>query len=70
MLDPQGDEVDMKKMAQEELKEETKLDMNRNPMVNDAEGNSDLTIKDNIDEVPEAAEVGFDSDDSDAGEKE
>lgn len=69
MLDPQGDEVDMKKMAQEELKEETKLDINRNPMISDTE-NSDLTIKDNIDEVPEAAEVGFDSDDSDAGEKE
>ena len=67
MLDENGTEVDMKKIEQEELKEETSFDISKMPtLVNDTEG---LTIKNDLDEeVPEAAEVGFD--DEDSGDKE
>jgi len=45
----------------EELKEETTLDFDPSTLVNDAESNENLTIKDELDEeIPEAATVGFD----------
>jgi DNA-directed RNA polymerase subunit beta len=67
MMDDEGNEMDLKTMEQEELKEETSRDMHRNgaaprtSLVNDAETSGSLTIKDSIEEdIPEAAEVGFD----------
>lgn len=65
MMDDDGNEMDLKQMEQEELKEETNIDMSRQNVVNDAETAGDLTIRDSLeDEIPEAAEVGFDMDDS------
>ncbi len=59
MLDENGSEVDIKKMEQEEIDESVGIEN----MVADTEG---LTIKDDIEEeIPEAAEVGFDMDDID-----
>ena len=61
MMDDAGNEVDLKQMEQEELKEETTLDFDPSTLVNDAESNENLTIKDELDEeIPEAATVGFD----------
>ena len=61
MMDDAGNEMDLKQMEQEELKEETTLDFDPSTLVNDAETNEDLTIKDELDEeIPEAATVGFD----------
>lgn len=61
MLDDAGNEMDLKQMEQEELKEETTLDFDPSTLVNDAESNENLTIKDELDEeIPEAATVGFD----------
>jgi len=61
MLDDEGNEMDLKTMEQEELKEETSLDLSRQNIVNDAETQPDLTIKEELEEeIPEAAEVGFD----------
>ena len=61
MMDDVGNEMDLKQMEQEELKEETTLDFDPSTLVNDAESNEDLTIKDELDEeIPEAATVGFD----------
>ena len=61
MMDDAGNEMDIKQMEQEELKEETTLDFDPSTLVNDAESNEDLTIKDELDEeIPEAATVGFD----------
>ena len=61
MMDDAGNEMDLKQMEQEELKEETTLDFDPSTLVNDAESNEDLTIKDELDEeIPEAATVGFD----------
>ena len=61
MMDDAGNEMDLKQMEQEELKEETALDFNPSTLVNDAESNENLTIKDELDEeIPEAATVGFD----------
>ena len=58
--------MDLKQLEQEELKEETTIDMTHQKFVNDAETQSDLTVKNGIDEVQEAAVVGFDdADDSD-----
>ena len=61
MMDDAGNEMDLKQMEQEELKEETTLDFVPSTLVNDAESNENLTIKDELDEeIPEAATVGFD----------
>ncbi len=62
MLDDEGNEVDLKKMEQEEIKEETTLDMTQQNMVNDVEQSDGFLITDNYneEEIPEAAEVGFD----------
>ena len=61
MMDDAGNEMDLKQMEQEELKEETTLDFEPSTLVNDAESNENLTIKDELDEeIPEAATVGFD----------
>lgn len=61
MMDDAGNEMDLKQMEQEELKEETTLDFDSSTLVNDAESNENLTIKDELDEeIPEAATVGFD----------
>ena len=56
-----GNEIDMKKVEQDEIKEEAIViaDMS---MINDIEG---LSIIDEEDEVPEAAEIGFDDLDMD-----
>ena len=64
MLDEEGNEMDLKKMEQDELKEETTLDLSRQNYVNDAEEQGSLTIREDLeDEIPEAAAVGFDLDD-------
>lgn len=61
MMDDAGNEMDLKQMEQEELKEETTLDFDPSTLVNDAESNENLTIKDELDEeIPEAATVGVD----------
>ena len=61
MMDDAGNEMDLKQMEQEELKEETTLDFDPSTLVNDTESNENLTIKDELDEeIPEAATVGFD----------
>ena len=61
MSDQQELEPGAKQMEQEELKEETTLDFDPSTLVNDAESNENLTIKDELDEeIPEAATVGFD----------
>ena len=63
MMDDDGNEMDLKQMEQEELKEETTMDISSQNYVNDAESIADLTIKDGIDEddLPEeAAVVGVD----------
>ena len=61
MMDDAGNEMDLKQMEQKELKEETTLDFDPSTLVNDAESNENLTIKDELDEeIPEAATVGFD----------
>ena len=66
LLGENGEEMDLKQLEQEELKEETTIDMTHQKFVNDAETQSDLTVKNGIDEVQEAAVVGFDdADDSD-----
>ena len=65
MMDDDGNEMDLKQMAQEELKEETSLDMSRQSYVNDAESDGRLTIKEGLEEdAPEdAAVVGVDDED-------
>jgi DNA-directed RNA polymerase subunit beta len=70
MMDDDGNEMDLKQMEQEELKEETSLDMSHQAYVNDAESEGSLTIKEGLeeDEAPEAAVVGFDSEDDTSGE--
>ncbi len=61
MMDDDGNEMDLKQMEQEELKEETNVDLSQQTMVNDAETAGDLTIREGLEEeIPEAAEVGFD----------
>ncbi len=61
MVGEDGEEMDLKQMEQEELKEETSLDLSRQNIVNDAESLSDLTIREDLEEeIPEAAAVGFD----------
>ena len=66
MMDDDGNEMDLKQMEQEELKEETNVDLSQQTMVNDAETTGDLTIREDLeDEIPEAAEVGFDDMDID-----
>ena len=57
MMDDDGNEMDLKQM------EQTKLDLNRQQYVNDAEESGLLTIKEGLEEdVPEAAVVGIDDD--------
>ena len=66
MMDDDGNEMDLKQMEQEELKEETSFDMSRQNIVNDAEEQDDLSIHDELEEeIPEASFVGFDDGDSD-----
>ena len=69
MMDDEGNEMDLKQMEQEELKEETTLDMSRQNYVSAAEDIDALTIKDGLeDDLPEeAAVVGVD--DMDYGEE-
>ena len=69
MMDDDGNEMDLKQMEQEELKEETTLDMSRQNYVSAAEDIDALTIKDGLeDDLPEeAAVVGVD--DMDYGEE-
>ncbi|MDO4520378.1 MAG: DNA-directed RNA polymerase subunit beta, partial [Erysipelotrichaceae bacterium] len=60
MMDDDGNEMDLKQMEQEELKEETSTDMSTQQYVADAFSDG-LTIKNELEEeIPEAAEVGFD----------
>ncbi len=60
MMDDDGNEMDLKQMEQEELKEETTSDLSNQPYVADLQDSS-LTIKDELEEeIPEAATVGFD----------
>lgn len=73
MLDDDGNMMDLKQLEKEELKEETTIDLSHQKFVNDAAEEGSLTIKDNLEEeVPEAAEVGFDDEDSgnDSGDEE
>lgn len=67
MMDDEGNEMDLKQMEQEELREETSLDMSRQNYMSGAEDLTDLTIKEGLDEdVPEeAAVVGVDDMDYD-----
>ena len=69
MMDDDGNEMDLKQMEQEELKEETTLDISRQNYVSAAEDLDALTIKDGLEEdLPEeAAVVGVD--DMDYGEE-
>ena len=69
MMDDEGNEMDLKQMEQEELKEETTLDISRQNYVSAAEDLDALTIKDGLEEdLPEeAAVVGVD--DMDYGEE-
>ena len=62
MMDDEGNEMDLKQMEQEELKEETSLDMSRQNYMSGAEDLNDLTIKEGLEEdMPEeAAVVGVD----------
>ena len=60
MMDDDGNEMDLKQMEQEELKEETTTDFSSQQYIADA-FNDGLTIKNELEEeIPEAAEVGFD----------
>ena len=60
IFDDDGNEMDLKQMEQEELKEETTSDLSNQPYVADLQDSS-LTIKDELEEeIPEAATVGFD----------
>ena len=72
MLDDKGNMMDLKQLEQEELKEETSLDMSHQRYVRDLSDTADLTIKTgpNEEEVPEAAEVGFGDEPEEGGEKE
>ncbi|MCR5228672.1 MAG: DNA-directed RNA polymerase subunit beta [Solobacterium sp.] len=64
MLDDDGNSMDLKQLEREELKEETTLDMSQQRFVNDAEQQGSLTVTDEFEEeIPEAAEVGFDDSD-------
>ena len=69
MMDDEGNEMDLKQMEQEELKEETTLDISRQNYVSAAEDIDALTIKEGLeDDLPEeAAVVGVD--DMDYGEE-
>ena len=70
MMDDDGNEMDLKQLEQEELKEETGIDMSRQNIVNDQASNPDLSVRDHLeeDDVPEAI-VGFgDEETSDAGD--
>ena len=62
MMDDEGNEMDLKQMEQEELKEETSLDMSRQNYMSGVEDLNDLTIKEGLEEdMPEeAAVVGVD----------
>ena len=68
MMDDDGNEMDLKQMEQEELKEVTTIDMSRQTVVTEAD-TADMTITDGIEEdAPDAAIVGFD--DGSEGENE
>ena len=66
MIDESGTMMDIKQLEKDELKEEAKLDMSHQRFVNDAEEEGSLTIRDTIeeDDIPEAAEVGVDTEES------
>ena len=66
MIDESGTMMDLKQLEKDELKEEAKLDMSHQRFVNDAEEEGSLTIRDTIeeDDIPEAAEVGVDTEES------
>ena len=60
MMDDEGNMMDLKHLEQEELKEETTLDMSHQRIVNDVQENpGDLTVQDqkNIEDNPEEAAV-------------
>ncbi len=61
MMDDDGNEMDLKQMEQEELKEETKMDMSHQTIVPDLEGETGFSVRDGLedDDVPEAAVTGF-----------
>ena len=68
MMDDDGNEMDLKQMEQEDLKEVTTIDMSRQTVVTEAD-TADMTITDGIEEdAPDAAIVGFD--DGSEGENE
>ena len=68
MMDDDGNEMDLKQMEQEELKEVTTIDMSRQTVVTEAD-TADMTITDGSEEdAPDAAIVGFD--DGSEGENE
>ena len=66
MIDESGTMMDLKQLEKDELKEEAKLDMSHQRFANDAEEEGSLTIRDTIeeDDIPEAAEVGVDTEES------
>ena len=64
MLGEDGTEMDLKQLVQDELKEETIMDLGQQTYVNDAEETGSLTIRDSLEDeedIPSAAVVGFDS---------
>ena len=65
MMDDDGTEMDLKQMEQEELKEATTFDINRQSYVADL-NDGNLSVRDSIEEdeeAPEVAVIGFDDED-------
>jgi DNA-directed RNA polymerase subunit beta len=61
MMDDDGNEMDLKQMEQEELKEEATTDIAHQPIINDIESSDAISIRESLEEeIPEAAEVGID----------
>jgi DNA-directed RNA polymerase subunit beta len=60
MMDDEGNEMDLKQMEQEELKEETSSDLSNQQYVADVLGEGLTITNDLAEEIPEAAAVGFD----------
>ena len=61
MLDDEGNEVDLQKLEQDEIREESAVDMSSQNIVNDIEDHDAFLVTDENGEedVPEAAEIGF-----------
>ena len=59
MINEDGEEMDLKTLEQEELKEETASDLSKQTYGTDAEALDALTVKNEgeEDDIPEAAEV-------------